>query len=343
MAADHRVPGRAYISAIECALPEHRITSEELGVRNPGWKMDQVVLRTGVQTRFWCDDGETALDLAERACSALTRRQGVDLQTVHTILFCTQSPDHPMPPNACLLQDRLGLSVDVAALDFNLACSGFIYGLSLAKAIVDSHQANNVLLVTAETYSKRMSMDDRGPATLFGDGAAATLVSAGFDGMSEFMLATDGGRSNRFWVEAGGTRRRSCAATRARVADERGNLRSGEDLLMNGPAVFDFVRVEIPKFTRRVLQRARLSWDDVDLVLFHQASKLVLDYLYKTLKVPEAKRYTNIARVGNTVSASIPILLRDAEKEGVLRAGMRVLLVGFGVGMSWGGCVLTWR
>ncbi|MCA9624859.1 MAG: hypothetical protein KC731_37805, partial [Myxococcales bacterium] len=217
------------------------------------------------------------------------------------------------------------------------------YGLQLAKALVDSHQAEQVLLVTAETYSKLMSLDDRGPATLFGDAAAATLVTAGFDGLSDFALATDGGRHNRFWVEAGGARVPSTAETRDLVEDKNGNRRSREDLFMHGAGVFDFVRKEIPSFTRGILERAGLTMDDVDLVVFHQASKLALDFLNKKLEVPEAKRYSNVDRVGNTVSASVPLALHDAAKEGVLKPGMRVLVIAFGVGMSWGGCLIRWK
>lgn len=342
MGADERPVGRAHIAAIEVALPARVVTSDELAELHPEWKMHEVVARAGVQRRHWAAEDETSLDLAERACRKLVE-QGLDLTSVQTLLFCTQSPDYPMPPNACLLQDRLGMPMQVAALDYNLACSGYVYGLQLAKALVDSHQADNVLLVTAETYSKLMSLEDRGPATLFGDAAAATLVSAGFDGLSHFALATDGRRHNRFWVEAGGTRCPSSEDTRALSEDKSGNRRSREHLFMHGAGVFDFVRKEIPSFTRKLMQDAGVTMDDIDLVVFHQASKLALDFLNKKLEVPEAKRYSNVDRVGNTVSASVPLALHDAVKDGVLKPGMRVLLIAFGVGMSWGGCLVQWK
>lgn len=342
MRADDCPEGRAHILAIEVALPERAVTNQELAERHPEWRMAEVAARAGVETRHWAAEDQTSLDLAERACRGLVDR-GVDLSSVQALLFCTQSPDYPMPPNACLLQDRLGLPMEIAAFDYNLACSGYVYGLYLAKALIDSHQADRVLLVTAETYSKLMSLDDRGPATLFGDAAAATVVAAGFDGLEAFALATDGARFNRFWVEAGGARCPSSAATRRIEEDEHKNRRSREDIVMHGAGVFDFVRKEIPGFTRNLLKKARLSLDDVDLVVFHQASKVAIDYLYAKLEVPEHKRYSNLARVGNTVSASIPLALHAAAAEGVLRSGMRVLLVAFGVGMSWGGAILRWR
>lgn len=328
------------IAAIETALPARVVTSAELDALHPKWKMAEVVKRTGVERRHWAAKDETALDLAEVACRKLGKH--FDLNQAGSLLFCTQSPDYPMPPNACLLQHRLGMPMSIGAMDYNLACSGYVYGLQMAKAMVDSHQTDHVLLVTAETYSKRMSLDDRGPATLFGDGAAVTLVSAGQDGLAAFSLGTDGGRYNRFWVEAGGARVPSEDATREPATDKNGNVRSREHLFMHGAGVFDFVRKEIPTFTRTLLQRAGLTMEDIDLVVFHQASKLALDFLNKKLGVPEHKRYSNVDRVGNTVSASVPLALHDAVDEGVLKPGMRVLLIAFGVGMSWGGCIVRW-
>jgi 3-oxoacyl-[acyl-carrier-protein] synthase-3 len=332
----------ARIVAIDYALPQRRVTNEMLTEWHPTWQMDQVELRTGVKERAWCNDGETALDLAEIACRKVLARANWDLNTVDAVLFCTQSPDHVMPPNACLLQDQLGLAKSVAAFDFSLACSGFIYGLYLAKALVESGAAHRVLLVTAETYSKWMHPDDRGPVTLFGDGAAATLISAGPVGIEAVAVGSDGHGASTFIIPAGGARWPASNRTKQQFTDQSGNVRTPEHIYMNGGSVLDFVKKEIPNFVHRLLEQVKLTLDDVDLVIFHQASQVTLDHLNRALHIPREKQFSNITKIGNTVSASIPIAIRDAELQGVLKSNMRLVLVGFGVGLSWGGCVLIW-
>jgi 3-oxoacyl-[acyl-carrier-protein] synthase III len=333
---------RAGIAAIEYALPERVVSNGELEGLHPGWKVTEVAKRTGVFSRHWCAPEETALDLAVTACGRMLERNPHWISRCDAILFCTQSPDHWMPPNACLLQDRLGLPRATAAFDFSLACSGFVYGLWLANALVTSGSAKQVLLVTADTYSKWMHPEDRGPVTLFGDGAAVTVVTRSESGLGHCALGTDGSGASVFCVPAGGARTPRSPETADGRADLFGNVRSAEHLLMNGPAVLDFVKREMPGFVRSFLKRAGESVESVDLVVFHQASLVGLDYLNVALEIPEDKRFSNIASIGNTVSASIPIALRQAEEDGRLLPGMRVLLVGFGVGLSWGVTIITW-
>jgi 3-oxoacyl-[acyl-carrier-protein] synthase-3 len=331
----------AYIAAVEYAVPAHVITNEELAKRHPEWQMEKVAVRTGVESRRWCDDSETALDLAEEACHRLfARSEDFAPQQIDVVLFCTQTPDHIMPPNACLLQHRLGLRQNVAALDYSLACSGFVYGLFLANGLVRSGAARNVLIVTAETYSKLSHPDDRGTRTLFGDAGAVTWIGSGQCGIGQFLLGTDGGGATSFCVPGGGARRQPLASMTN--PSTPGVDAPAHHIVMNGAAVFDFVKREIPGLVRDLLCKARLSLDDLDLVLFHQASQLSLDYLHRTLRIPPEKQFIDLLRVGNTVSASLPIVLRDAELAGVLRQGMRVMLVGFGVGLSWGACIVEW-
>jgi len=332
----------AQISGIEFALPGRRIDNAEFAARHPEWQMEQVALRAGVQTRYWCAEGETALDLAERACLKLRERLGDSFGKVDVLMFCTQTPDHVMPPNACLLQARLGLPKQTAAWDYTLACSGFVYGLFMAKALVQSGSAGHVLLVTADSYSKLISEDDRGPATLFGDGAAATLVSAGQGRIGPFSLATNGAGAECFYIPAGGMRLRRSSATSNPLPDQHGNVRSAENIYMNGPAVIDFVKKEIPALVRNFLKSENMTIEQIDLVIFHQASRITLDVLGRTLRIPPEKQFSNLSEVGNTVSASIPLAMREAELQNVLRPGMLVLIVGFGVGLSWGACMIKW-
>lgn len=332
----------AAIKGIEMALPARVVTNAELAAAQPEWRVDEVARRTGVVSRRWCAPQETALDLAEPACRRLFARTGLGPETVDAILFCTQTPDFVMPPNACLLQARLGLATTVAAFDFSLACSGFVYGLYVAKALVDSGTASHVLLVTAETYSKLMSPEDRGPATLFGDGAAATSIVRGESGIGRVVVGTNGAAPELFCVPAGGARVPRSAATARLERDRFGNARAAEHIVMDGAGVLAFVQRDLIPFIHRALADLGTTWDDIDLVVFHQASAAALDILTRKLGLPVEKTFTYLAEVGNTVSASIPMTLRAAELEGRLVAGMRVLVVGFGVGLSWGACVVTW-
>ncbi|MCI0437654.1 MAG: ketoacyl-ACP synthase III [Chloroflexi bacterium] len=336
----------AFISAIDYAVPARRVSNSELAQTHPGWRMDRVVQSTGVEYRHWASESETALDLAEAACRKLIERGALIPERIDALLFCTQTPDYIMPPNACLLQDRLGLPRTVAAFDYTLACSGFVYGLFMSKALIESGMAQNVLLVTADTYSRLMNPEDRATMTLFGDGAAATVITAGRPGLKEFLLATDGRGGPTFMVPSGGARTPRLSVCAARVDGgangKVGSDTSSEHIVMRGAAVLDFVKKEIPGLVRALLDKASLTMDDLDLLFYHQASQVSLEYLYRALNVPPNKQFRNIANVGNTVSASIPMALREAELQGALKPGMRVMLVGFGVGLSWGGCVVNW-
>ncbi|MBC8014618.1 MAG: ketoacyl-ACP synthase III [Sporomusaceae bacterium] len=320
----------AYIAGIEYALPSRCVSNTELSALHPEWNMKQIVARTGVTSRHWCAADETALDIAEIACHKLFSRLDVDVNLVDALLFCTQSPDYPMPPNACLLQARLGLPCSVAAFDYTLACSGFVYGLFLAQALIRSQSAKLVLLITAETYSKLMDPDDRGTITLFGDGAAATLVAAGKDGLGICQMGTDGSGAKHFMVPGGGAR------------ETAGMLKQEKTISMNGAAVLDFIKIEIPLLVNSLLKRSELTMDDIDLFIFHQGSKITLDYLNEMLHIPQNKRFCNMSEKGNTVSSSIPIALYDAEKQGLLKPGMQIMIVGFGVGLSWGSYIMNW-
>lgn len=333
---------RARIRGVDYSLPARVVTNEEIASAHPQWRMAQVAPRTGVLRRHIAGPAETALDLSHEACRLLLDRTETSPDRVEALIVCTQTPDFIMPPNACLLQDRLGLAKTVAAFDLTLACSGYVYGLFLAKALIESGTLATVLLVTADTYSKLISTDDRGPYALFGDGAAATLLVAGEVGLRDFVLGTDGSLGACFSVPAGGARHPRNEGTSRMSADRYGNLRSPEHIHMDGAGVLAFVQREVPAAVDRLLEKARTGLSDVDLVLFHQASQVALDYLEEVLGIPPAKTFRNLERVGNTVSASLPMLLSDAQRAGRLKEGDLVLLVGFGVGLSWGACLLEW-
>ena len=254
------------------------------------------------------------------------------------MLLCTQSPDYFLPTTACLLQEKLGLGKYCGALDFNLGCSGFVYGLALAKGLIESDAAKNVLLITAETYTRHIHHRDKGNRTIFGDAAAATLVStSGFAEIGSFGLGTDGSGANNLIVKSGAMRHQDRFDDIA--FDKSGNPVSSDSLYMNGSEIFNFTLETVPDLVENVLRKNRMDKESVDLYVFHQANKYMLDCLFDLMEIEEKKTFVYMSEVGNTVSSTIPIALCEAKKEQKLSG--KVLIAGFGVGYSWGGCVLT--
>jgi len=327
------------ITHVQYCLADHVSTNAELQQEFPEWDMGRVEAKSGILERHVAAGGETALDLAKRACRDLLLRASIEPHDVDGIVFCTQSPDHIMPSDAFLLHEFLELRHDTIAFDYNLACSGYIYGLAIVQGLIEIGLVRNVLLVTADTYSKYINKADRATRSLFSDAAAVSLISearGGSSGVMDISLASSGKNHRSFYIPAGGCRLPRSDDTARESADEGGNVRSMNDIHMDGFAVWKFIATEVPKQIASVLARNNLTVDDIDLYVFHQASKLTLDSLTKALQIPCHKVYTNMASVGNCVSASIPIALADAAIEGRLRRGQLVLLSGFGVGLSWG-------
>jgi 3-oxoacyl-[acyl-carrier-protein] synthase-3 len=304
--------------------------------------MERTAQRTGVEERRIAGTDETSLDLAIRACEALFDVHPALLDRVDGILFCTQSPDYIMPPNACLLHRHFRLRNEVVAMDFNLACSGYVYGLALANGLLRAGTCHDVLLVTAETYSKFISPDDRAVRTLFGDGAAVSWITDQGDRceLLDVVCATSGEGYEHFMIPAGGCRMPRSEATARPVPDENGNVRNLEQIHMHGLEVMRFVNSKVPPQVESLLARNELSKGDIDLYVFHQASQTALESLTRILELDPEKVFNNLRSIGNTVSASIPIALREALEGSALRPGDRVLLCGFGVGLSWGSALL---
>ena len=329
-------PSGAEIIAIEYALPEKVVSNEDLHQLHPDWDMEEVYRKTGVRERRVAGDGECASDLAYGACRRLFDAHGVSPAEVDGLIVCTQSPDYIMPPTATLLQARLGLPKSVAAFDYSLACSGYIYGLAMCKAFIESGLLKSIVLVCADTYSKYIRPEDRGPATVFGDGASATWVRKGAPSIGEMALGTDGSGAGNFIVRGGGCRN----GFDLRSKGEHSSPTDLRYIEMDGFGILSFVKKEIPPFVRKLLASAGLKLEDVDQYVFHQASRLALEQLALFLRLPMDKVLINFENVGNLVSASIPIALRDGWQAGKIRGGTTVLLAGFGVGLSWGGCVV---
>ena len=327
---------KAFIKEIAYCLPERVVTNEELVKEFPEWSVEKIADKVGVSERRIVVD-ETATDLAISASEKLFEKGTVKKEDVDFILFCTQSPDYKLPSSACIIQDRLGLGTKCGAFDFNLGCSGYEYGLAVAKGLVVAGIATNVLLLTGETYNKYIHCRDKGNRTIFGDGATATVVSTdGFAEIGEFSLGTDGSGAKSLIVKTGGAR--TPESLNDLAFDEGGNPISSDHLFMDGQEIFVFTLMKVPKMVKDVLVKNNLQKDDVSLFVFHQANKYMLEHLRKKLKIEEEKFFVNLANVGNTVSSTIPIALCDAREKGKLKGN--VLLAGFGVGLSWGATIL---
>ena len=327
---------KAYIKDIAYYLPANVLTNEQIAQAFPEWSAEKVANKVGITERHIAADDETATDMAYHAAENLFA-QGVDRNAVDFIILCTQSPDYFLPSSACILQDRLGLSKQCGAFDFNLGCSGYEYGLAIAKGLIAANIAKNILLLTAETYTKYLHEQDKGNRTIFGDGASASLVSTeGFAEIGEVVVGTDGSGAENLIVRSLGSRHKDLM-NNAQV-DEDGNIVSGDHLYMHGGNVFNFTADVVPPMVEELLEKSHLKQDEVDLWVFHQANKYMINYLRKLLDIDKDKFYIYMQTVGNTVSSTIPIALCEARKENRLHGN--ILLAGFGVGLSWGGVML---
>ncbi|WP_349904863.1 ketoacyl-ACP synthase III [Parafrigoribacterium humi] len=333
----------AKIVAVDYFVPSMTLTNEDLALKFPEWSVEKIAGKTGINTRHIASVDEFSSDLAVGAARALFASSNADVESIDFLILCTQSPDFSTQSTAQEVQRRLGLRAGIGATDMNLGCSGYIYALGLAKGLVESLMARNVLVVTADTYSKFVNAGDKSVRTIFGDGASASLVSGveGPESLYAFSYGTDGNRGGALVVPNGGIRSGEDLAPRS-SADVRGLVSNGFDLYMDGPAIFNFTLEVVPETVVNILQKAQLTMEQVDLFIFHQANAFMLEHLRKKLGISAERFFVSLADFGNTVSSTIPIAITEAVRQGILKPGMRVMLLGFGVGLSWGGLVVNW-
>ena len=322
---------KAAIKGIEYYLPEKVVSNDDLAKDFPTWTAAKIQEKTGITIRHIAAANECASDLAEKAVRNLFVKKICVPQEIEFILLCTQSPDYFLPTTACLLQKRLGISTTSGALDFNLGCSGYVYGLSLAKGLIETGQVNNVLLITAETYSKYIDPSDINVRTIFSDGATATFIKAkdsAIDLIGPFIFGTDGAGKNNLIVAGGAMRsleNPNCTQTR---------------LHMNGPEIFAFTIRSVAKAVNDLLEKCCLSVADTDHFIFHQANEYMLNHLRAKMNIPQEKFHIDLKDYGNTVSSTIPIVLSNLIANKIINKPLaKIVLVGFGVGYSWG-CTL---
>lgn len=329
----------AYIKGISYYLPESEVTNDDLARMHPEWSIEKIQSKTGIYTRHIAADDEFASDMGVKAAEKLFSEYKIAPSEIDFLLFCTQSPDYFLPTTACIMQERLGLPTSAGALDFNLGCSGFVYGLALAKGLVAAGIAKNVLLITSETYSKFINPLDKSNKTIFGDAASAALISTnGFCSIEQFSLGTDGKGANNLIVKEGGAR----FPTRSfeQQEDSLGNVSSPSCLYMNGPEIFSFTSTAVPLLIQDVLEKNALAKEDVDVYIFHQANQFMLEHLRKKIGIQQDKFFIYLENCANTVSSTIPIALKEAFGNNKIQKGQKCLLAGFGVGYSWAGNIL---
>ncbi len=326
----------ASIGPISVHLPARVETNDQLQAQFPKWDMPLIEEKTGIRQRHIAEPGECASDLGVAAAEKLLRENDIDPLSIDFLMLCTQTPDYPLPTTACLMQQRLGLSTQCGALDFNLGCSGFVYGLAMANGLIASGAAQRILLITAETYSKYIDEGDRSLRTIFGDGAAATLLEASeTQSLTSFQFGTDGRGADTLLATAGGARHPEDAIK------PRHRHRWKSSLYMDGPSLINFTVAAVPDLIDNILSSSQLTRDDVDLYIMHQATYKMLEQLRKRLNLDEDRLPIFLEDCGNTVSSTIPIAIERLRRQDRIRPHEPNLLIGFGVGWSWAGCV--WR
>lgn len=325
------------ITDIATYLPAGRLTNAQLVLELGRWTPEEVFAKTGINARCIAAPGETAVDMGEKAVEQLMLRH--DRDKTDFLLFCTQTADYKLPSSACLLQARTRQPRNCGCLDVNLACSGFIYSLMLADGLLKSGTARQVLLVNGDTYTHYIHPKDPVCRPIFGDGAAATLLEpAVAGGITGFAFGSDGGQALRMFLPAGGERQRQFRDTKA-----VGTVPTDPEYLrMDGPEIYNFTLQVVPRVVNESLAKAGCTMSDIDLFVFHQANGFMLEALRRKLGIPREKFAVEMAETGNLVSASIPVVLAAMRHDGRIKAGTRTLLCGFGVGLSWAACVVTW-
>jgi 3-oxoacyl-[acyl-carrier-protein] synthase III len=301
-----------------------------------------VVKMTGIKERRVAPAEMCASDLCFAAADKLLTEMQIDRNTVDVLIFISQTPDYRMPATGIILQGRLGLGKATAALDINLGCSGYIYGLSLAYSYCLQPGIKRVLLLNGETRTKVYSFKDKSTGLLFGDGGAATLIEkTEGNGDSYFSLHADGKRSHYIMIKSGGYRNMSTAESLQEKQYEDGSRRNDEQGIMDGAGVFDFTIQDIPKDIEHTLEYAQAAISDIDFFLLHQANKFITDHIARKMGISAEKVPYSLQKFGNTSSVSIPLTMVSELGEQLRNNKLKLLMTGFGVGLSWGTCILN--
>lgn len=331
----------AYIKSIKCFTPPHTLDNNALQEQLKDSCVEKTAKGVGVSNRHIASNDTTAGDMAVEAANKLFEKSGIKREEIDFIIMATQSPDHFLPPTACIIQDKLNIPTTAGAFDFDLGCSGYVYGLAIAGSFVDSGLAKNVLLLTGDTITRFIHPEDNN-RVLFGEAASATVVSTnGFARIGKFEKGSDGSGADCLIVKNGAARHLS--HTGHETIDNEGNKRRDDYFYMDGSSVFNFTIDRVPSLINETLRQNEISLEEVDHVVLHQANKFMLNTLRKVCHIPKEKFYINLENTGNTTSTTIPLALEDCLDKGLIKNGNKVLIAGFGVGLSWAGTVLSFE
>jgi len=327
-----------YINGISYFLPKNILSNENINKEFPEWETEKISKKTGIKNRHLSARDEFASDMALKAANKLFDNYNIDKNSIDFLIYCTQSPDYFLPSTSCIIQNKLNLKTSIGAFDFNLGCSGYVYGLSIAKAYIKSGMANKILLLTSNTYSKYIHPQDKSNKTIFGDAASATLISnkKGIWSIGDFEFGTDGNGAENLIVKNGGIRNKENKGKDLHD-DNKLFIRNDDNLYMNGGEIFNFTSKAVPELIDVLLKKNKLTSDDIDAYVPHQANRFMLEYIRRKIKIQPEKFIYYLENVGNTVSNTIPITLKEKCEQADYK---KLLLAGFGVGYSWGGCIL---
>lgn len=300
------------------------------------------IKKIGVESRHVSAADESSGDLAFAAAEKLFAEYELDRHETDFILLCTQHPDYQMPHTAAHLQSRLGLKKSVGTLDIALGCSGYVYGLAIAKSFIETGLAKKILFLTSSVYTKYINMRDTSTRPLFGDGATATWIEAVDESepsLNAFVFGSDGSRYDKLIIPVGGSRHTPRSTPEIFATDENKNYRSNYEVFMDGMAITYFTLREVPKLVDDVLNAANLTRADLDYCIFHQANKFMMTYLRDKAGLNDVPFHNDITATGNIVSGSVPLAIEQVVKSSGSKNLRRVMLAGFGVGLSWAGCI----
>ena len=297
------------------------------------------IKKIGVRSRHIVTE-ESAGDLAFRAAEKLFTEHDIDRRETDFILLCTQHGDYQMPHTAAHLQDRLGLQKSVGTMDIALGCSGYVYGLAFAKGLIEAGLAKKILFLTSSVYTKYINVKDTSTRPLFGDGATATWLESGdAESLKAFVFGSDGSRYDKLIIPVGGSKNPPRDNPEVFTTDDNKNFRSNYEVFMDGMAITYFTLREVPKLVDDVLTKAALTRADLDYCIFHQANKFMMTYLRDKAGLNDVPFHNDILETGNIVSGSVPLAIEQVVKSHGAENLKRVMLAGFGVGLSWAGCI----
>jgi len=323
----------AHITGWGMAIPDKILTNDDLAKivdTNDEW----IFSRTGIHERRIANAEETTASLATEAAIQALQMANLQPEKIDLIIVSTSSPEHLFPATACLVQDSIG-AVNAGAFDLSAACSGFIFALNMATQAIRSYSVRNALVIGSETLSRLINWEDRGTCILFGDGAGAFVLQASEDpgGLLSAVMRSDGSGGNALSVPAGGSKYPTTAETVAKGMHY---------IQMNGGEVFRFATRVMAHSSQEAVEQAQLKMSDINLIIPHQANRRIIEAAARSLSFPMERVMVNVDRYGNTSTASIPIATCEAVKSGRLVSGDKIIMVGFGAGLTWGAAVIHW-